>query len=84
MDEKFEFAVSKKTGKKRTIPAHWLDHPVLGKGWKLAPSAKPRRDDATPTPENDATPEPGGDDATHTSAMPGDTDTPAAGGEQEN
>ena len=27
-------------GRKQWIPEHWLDHPVLGQGFKLAPSAK--------------------------------------------
>ncbi len=27
-------------GEKQTIPADWLDHPVLGQGFRLPPSVK--------------------------------------------
>lgn len=89
MDEKFVIAVSKKTGKKHTIPEHWLDHPVLGEAWEVRPEHRGGRKARTSTkaavtaPTDDAAPV-GDDDATPTSATPGDTDTPAAGGEQEN
>ena len=33
-------AVAKATGKKQRIPAHWLDHPTIGKQFRLPPSAE--------------------------------------------
>ena len=41
MDRFVEVAV-KATGKKQRIPAHWLDHPILGAGFKLSPSSEAR------------------------------------------
>ena len=29
-------------GHKQIIPAHWLDHPILGVGFKLPPSSEAR------------------------------------------
>ena len=29
-------------GEMQIIPAHWLDHPVLGKGFRLPPSKRPK------------------------------------------
>lgn len=29
-------------GEKQQIPRHWLDHPVLGKEFRLPPSASPK------------------------------------------
>lgn len=33
-------AVSKSTGEKQNIPAEWLEHPVLGKDFRLTPSGR--------------------------------------------
>ena len=33
-------------GRKQVIPRHWLDHPILGVGFKLPPSSEAR----TPQP----------------------------------
>lgn len=41
-DEGFVEAYAKTTGDKQVIPAHWLDHPVLGKNFSRTPSAKAR------------------------------------------
>lgn len=30
-------------GEKQTIPAEWVDHPILGKGFSEAPSEKARK-----------------------------------------
>lgn len=29
-------------GEKQRIPRRWLDHPVLGRGFRMPPSAKPK------------------------------------------
>lgn len=29
------------TGRKQQVPAHWVDHPVLGVGLSVPPSARP-------------------------------------------
>lgn len=41
-------AVAKTTGRKQTIPAHWLDHPTLGQNFRLPPSVE---QETTRTPE---------------------------------
>lgn len=41
-DGSFVDAYSKTTGRKQSIPAHFLDHPVLGAGFAKAPTAKAR------------------------------------------
>jgi hypothetical protein len=40
--------VVKATGRKQWVPERWLDHPVLGKGITLPPSAR-KKAAATPT-----------------------------------
>jgi hypothetical protein len=40
MDDGFVDAYSKRTGKKVRIPAHFLGHPVLGKGFNKTPRQK--------------------------------------------
>lgn len=37
-NDRFVVAVNDR-GDKQRIPAHWLDHPVLGRGFRLPPSA---------------------------------------------
>lgn len=37
---KFVEVAVKATGKKQTIPTHWLDHPVLSEPFRELPSAK--------------------------------------------
>lgn len=37
---RFVSAFSTHTGRKQRIPASWLDHPVLSKPFKVAPSAR--------------------------------------------
>lgn len=39
-DDRFVTAVNTR-GEKQTIPAHWLDHPVLGRGFRRPASATP-------------------------------------------
>lgn len=78
---KFVTAVVIATGVKQRIPAHWLGHPVLGKPFRVAPSARHSED---PTPVVADQDPPVSTDATPTDATTGDPDTPAAGGEQEN
>jgi hypothetical protein len=114
----FVTVVSVRTGRKKLIPADWLDHPVLGKAFRFPPSAKAADDKNSQGdagyPEGEPTDEwtvpqltkyaaakdiDLGDakrkdailsaiqDSTRSStedADPGDPDTPAAGGEQEN
>lgn len=77
----FVTAVSTKTGRKQRIPAAWLEKGhVFAKDWRRPPSHTKQAAAAVPT--DDAAPD-HGVDATPTSAKPGDTETPAAGGEQE-
>ena len=33
----FVAAFDKSTGRKHSVPEHWLDHPVLGKGLRKTP-----------------------------------------------
>lgn len=44
---KFIEAVAKVTGRKQRIPAAWLDHPVLGEGFRETPRNTARK--ATPS-----------------------------------
>lgn len=37
---RFVEVTAKSTGDKQVIPAHWLDHPVLGKDFQLTTEAK--------------------------------------------
>lgn len=46
-------AVAKSTGRKVSIPEHWLDHPVLGKDFKLPPSATGRAQTSDQDPADD-------------------------------
>lgn len=39
-------------GRKQRIPQHWLDHPVLGQGFRLPPSARRRSVTAQPIIES--------------------------------
>lgn len=48
----FVTVYAKSTGKKQRIPAHWIDHPVLGKDFALTPSQK-AKDRITGTPDGD-------------------------------
>ena len=58
---RFVTAVNAK-GRKQKIPRHWLGHPVLGRGFKLPPSASretPRsRVGETPTQDPGGNPSP--------------------------
>ncbi len=69
-------AVSKATGRKARIPRAWLDHPVLGKGWKLPPSAR------TAKPVGDPTTGDGSDAPPSTTTPPETNQTPASGEEE--
>lgn len=60
--------VVKATGRKQWVPERWLDHPVLGKGIALPPSARKKAATTTETPE----------------AVPVADKTPAAGDDKEN
>jgi hypothetical protein len=40
MPKKFVEAVVKATGRTQEIPAHWIDHPVLGAPFKASSEAK--------------------------------------------
>lgn len=40
MDDEFVIAYNTRTGQKQSIPAHWLDNPILGRDWSVAPSAR--------------------------------------------
>lgn len=46
-DPRFVTAYSTATGRKQRVPAHWIGHPVLGKGLKVAPSAEQASPDMT-------------------------------------
>lgn len=46
--DKFVDAYSKATGRKHRVPAHFLDHPVLGKGLAKTPRIQAREKAATP------------------------------------
>lgn len=48
---------SKRTGKKRTIPAHWLDIPSLMQPFRKTPKQK-RADTTDSKPEGDESPRP--------------------------
>jgi len=41
---KFVEAVAKRTGRKQRIPAAWLDHPVIGEGFRQTPRDSARKD----------------------------------------
>lgn len=58
MSEKFVTAYSKVTGEKHRVPAHWLDHPRLGKGLRKTPL--PKAADSKQAAKPDQTP-PAGD-----------------------
>lgn len=47
-DDRFVTAVNS-NGRKQRIPATWLDHPVLGDGFRLPPSHPSRQSDGQPT-----------------------------------
>lgn len=81
----FVTAVSTKTGRKRRVPAEWLEpgH-VFANDWKLPPSAateEPPAKRGTAQHSDDTTAVAAA--STTTDATPGDPNTPAAGGEQE-
>jgi hypothetical protein len=40
---KFVEVVAQATGNKQMVPAHWVDHPVLGAPFKTKPSARATR-----------------------------------------
>lgn len=42
MADNFVTAYSVKTGEPQRIPRHWLEHPVLGKNYRLKPARKAR------------------------------------------
>ena len=47
---RFVSAYSRATGRKQSVPRHWIGHPVLGANWALTPSQRARdaaRDAAT-------------------------------------
>lgn len=54
---------SKTTGRKQAVPAHWLDHPVLGADFSKTPSTRKKAtapvEQAGSKPETNATPEHG-------------------------
>jgi hypothetical protein len=66
LNPKFVTAVNT-AGVKQVIPRHWLDHAVLGRGFRLPPSAptsaKKKRTTETPdaNPAPEATPPAAGD-----------------------
>lgn len=61
MDPNFVPAYRIDTGEKVRIPAHWLDHPVLGKPFRLTPKASATRAVAAPdAPAPEPTPRPRG------------------------
>jgi hypothetical protein len=46
----FVLVYSKTTGRKQTVPEHWLGHPVLGQDFRKTPlSEKQQRHTDTPT-----------------------------------
>lgn len=53
----FVEAVVKATGRKQTVPAHWLDHPTIGGQFRLTAREKKRAD--KPTEATEDTPEKG-------------------------
>lgn len=61
-DPGFVTAVNSR-GDKQRIPAHYLDHPVLGKGFKLPPKAQRSTVDAAQAASENAEPEPATGDA---------------------
>jgi hypothetical protein len=68
MSDGFVNAYSTTTGDKHRIPAHWVDHPVLGKGFRKTPKQN-ARDAADGPPVNSNTPTP--------AAIPASDKTPA-------
>jgi len=40
---KFVEAVSRRTGRKQRVPAAWLDHPVIGEGFRETPRNTARK-----------------------------------------
>lgn len=68
---RFVTAVAKSTGKKQRIPRDWLDHPVLGRDFRLPASAT--RPDPTPQSSAPRTP----------ATTPVADKTPATGDEKE-
>lgn len=50
----FVTAYSKNTGRKVRVPAHFLDHPVLGKDLRKTPSQRKREEPVASTPETPA------------------------------
>lgn len=50
-ESRFVYAVSKSTNEKVLIPRRWLDHPTLGKDFKLPPSARAKNQPAEPDGE---------------------------------
>lgn len=55
---RFVEVYSQTTGKKQVVPRHYLDHPVLGKNFRLTPKAKAeskaRRKAETPVEQADS------------------------------
>lgn len=45
----FVTAYSKTTGRKQVVPAHWLDHKVLGRNIRKTPLAESRQRSTTTT-----------------------------------
>jgi len=78
-ESRFVYAVAKATNEKVLIPRRWLDHPTLGKGFKLPPSGRARQ----------SPPEPDGETGTDIPAFQGDpspeenhNESPATGEEE--
>lgn len=48
-DPRFVTGYSTATGRKQRVPRHWIGHPVLGRGLRLAPSEEQPEPDMTGT-----------------------------------
>lgn len=68
-------AYDTRTGKRHVIPDHWLEHPVLGRGYSIDPPP------AAPEVAPPATPadEPGSARSPRRGSRTPDTDSPAVG-----
>ncbi len=59
--DRFVDVFEKSTGQPRRVPAHWMNHPTLGKPFRKTPKAPrsgdiPAADPATPSTDVDPTP----------------------------
>lgn len=43
----------KRTGRKHSVPEHWLDHPVLGRNLSRTPKSVKSKDDTPTAPSGD-------------------------------